>query len=161
MSSLRDALLGSWRLLSFAAVRVSPSGDANDSIYPMSQYASGILIYSPDGNVSVQIMAPGAKPLSTGNPLTAPADELADIARRYFAYAGPFEVTEGADTGHGIVTHTLQLSSLPNILGESQRRKVSFEDGSEGRVLVIAAESPAVLMGEDRIIVLKWAKVEK
>ena len=46
MSSLRDSLLGTWRLIDVCVFR---KGETQEVIYPMWKTALGSLIYSPDG----------------------------------------------------------------------------------------------------------------
>lgn len=51
------------------------------------------------------------------------------------------------------MSHTVQLASVPNIVGEMQWGIISPE---EGLVLVIKMESPVALRADERIPILKW-----
>ena len=70
MSSIRNKLVGRWRLVSYEA---SPPDGA--AVYPLGAAAKGVLDYSREGNVSVHIMGAG-----------------------YFAYYGYYTVDEKAST---------------------------------------------------------------
>ena len=105
-------------------------------------------------------MASGANAVSGGHQFKATTDELADAAHHYIAYAGLFDVTD-ADPAGAVVTHTLQLASMPNLVGTVQRRLISFEHSVEGRVLVLKAENATTFLSEGEIVVLKWARVAK
>ena len=187
MSSLRDSLLGTWRLIDVCVFR---KGETQEVIYSMWKTALGSLIYSPDGYMwvsrilatcvfatrslahrtyhrapnpthrSVQFMASGADAVSGDHQFTATTDELADAAHRYIAYTGLFDVTD-ADPAGAVVRHTLQLASIPNLVGTVQRRLISFEDSVEGKVLVLKAENATTFLSEGEIVVLKWTKVAK
>jgi hypothetical protein len=70
LSSIRNKLVGRWRLVSYLA---SPA--QGEAVYPLGAAAAGVLDYSPEGNVSVHIMGSG-----------------------YFAYYGYYTVDESART---------------------------------------------------------------
>ena len=61
-AQLRDQLIGAWKLLSYEERPV----DGSPSFYPMSEKPMGIIMYTPDGFMSAQLMKPGRKPLSQG-----------------------------------------------------------------------------------------------
>jgi hypothetical protein len=70
LSSIRNKLVGRWRLVSYLA---SPGAGA--PVYPLGAQAKGVLDYTHEGNVSVHIMGAG-----------------------YFAYYGYYSVDEKAAT---------------------------------------------------------------
>lgn len=70
MSSIKNNLVGRWRLVSYQA-----NPEQGDSVYPLGAAAVGVLDYSPEGHVSVHIMGAG-----------------------YFAYYGYYSVDEDAST---------------------------------------------------------------
>ena len=99
----RSDVVGRWRLESYKAL----AGDR--TFHPMGEGAVGVLDYSPDGKVSVHIMARD---------------------RRYFAYYGDYTVDEAAST----VTHHLEMASEPGFVGASNLRHARLE----GRRLVLS-----------------------
>jgi hypothetical protein len=70
LSSIRNKLVGRWRLVSYLA-----SPDQGAPVYPLGAAAKGVLHYTREGNVSVHIMGAG-----------------------YFAYFGYYSVDEKAAT---------------------------------------------------------------
>ena len=53
--SLREQLIGAWTLVSYEERPV----DGSPSFYPMSEQPVGIIMYTPDGYMSAQLMKPG------------------------------------------------------------------------------------------------------
>jgi len=110
-----DALIGSWRLVSFELR--SPDGSVS---HPFGKDASGYLFYNEDGYMSAAFMgADRARPDS---------DDLSEVARgvnfdAFNAYCGRFEVRGDR------VVHRVEVSSLPQWTGSEQERVFSFEDG--------------------------------
>jgi hypothetical protein len=70
LSSIRNKLVGRWRLVSY---RAHP--EEGEAVFPLGEAARGVLDYSDEGNVSVHIMGAG-----------------------YFAYCGYYTVDEEAAT---------------------------------------------------------------
>jgi len=70
LSSIRDSLVGRWRLVSYQAS--PPDGDP---VFPLGQGARGVLDYAAEGLVSVHIMGEG-----------------------YFSYYGYYSVDDDART---------------------------------------------------------------
>jgi Lipocalin-like domain len=93
--SVRKKLTGRWRLVSYTA-----RPERGEAVYPLGAAAKGVLDYSREGHVSVQIMGAG-----------------------YFAYYGYYSVDEKART----VTHHLELCSDHNLAGASNLRHIALE----------------------------------
>jgi hypothetical protein len=70
MNSIKNKLIGRWRLVSYVA-----NPEQGETVYPLGPAARGVLDYSREGNVSVHIMGAG-----------------------YFAYSGYYTVDEKAST---------------------------------------------------------------
>jgi hypothetical protein len=70
MGSIKNELVGRWRLVSYLA-----NPEQGEAVYPLGPTAKGVLDYSREGNVSVHIMGAG-----------------------YFAYYGYYSVDEKAST---------------------------------------------------------------
>ena len=99
-------------------------------------------------------MTSSAKPGVGSSHITETTGKLADTAYPYVSYAGLFDVMD-VDPAGAVVLHTLQLASVPNMVGSVQRRLVSFEDSVEGRVLVLKVENDTTLLGEEGTVVVK------
>ena len=52
---LREQLIGAWRLVSYVEKPV----DGNPERFPMGEEPKGLLLYTPDGYMSAQLMTPG------------------------------------------------------------------------------------------------------
>ena len=118
MPTIRQQLIGTWRLVSYEV----HNGDGS-VVHPMGRDVDGLILYGADGFVSANLMAPGRAAYSGGAPASASAAELAASAAGYFAYAGRFEADEAART----VMHRIELALMPNLVGTVQRRHVLLE----------------------------------
>ncbi len=52
---LRERLIGAWKLVSYVEEPV----DGSAPFYPMGEEPQGIIMYTPDGYMSAQLMHPG------------------------------------------------------------------------------------------------------
>jgi len=87
-SILRD-LIGAWMLTSYYARLTT---DSTDIFYLLGEEAKGILLYHPDGYMSTTLLRPGQENCS----MTDGAG-LAEAAKRYLSYAGPFHLRLNGD----------------------------------------------------------------
>lgn len=117
-TSLRDQLIGAWELVSYVERPV----DGGPDRYPMGEQPRGIIMYTPDGYMSAQLMAPDRPLFASGDWFDATDAELRAEATGYIAYSGPFHVDE-----QGNLTHTMQVSLFPNWLGQTQPRVVDLQ----------------------------------
>src|SRR5437763_5915326 len=62
-AGLRDQLIGAWKLLSYEERPV----DGSPSFYPMNEKPMGIIMYTPDGFMTAQLMKPDRKPFASGD----------------------------------------------------------------------------------------------
>ena len=118
MATIRERLIGSWRLISYEI----EAADGSVS-HPMGREATGMIMYAPDGYMSANVMIPGRPAFSGGVASSATPEELAAAAAGYFGYAGRFDVDEAASS----VLHYIEVALAPNLLGTVQRRHVLFE----------------------------------
>ena len=115
--SIRDSLIGTWRLVSYEA------HDAQGQISePLGKNLLGLLCYSTDGFMSLQVMRADRPAYSSSDLHHALREEMVAAASGYVAYAGRFSVDEAA----GTVTHHVQLSLSPTWLGTDQTRTVAL-----------------------------------
>lgn len=113
-------LVGSWRLVSC----VEHGADGNVS-YPMGTDAIGQLNYDSAGRMSAQLVERGQPRFAEEDLRRATDTEKAAAWSRYFGYFGTYTVDEGART----VTHHIEGSSFPNLVGTDQVRTFRLDDG--------------------------------
>lgn len=151
----RRSLMGVWALVSLQDHR--PNGEVLDW---MGKKPSGMLVYSPDGRMTLQIMRDPrptvAVPIwsSDGHDLLpgAAANEIRDAYRGYYAYFGTWDVDERAHT----VTHHVRASLRSNEVDSDYVRP--FELSGEQLLLRYPVSAPD---GEKRTRVLIWRRAER
>jgi hypothetical protein len=112
------ALIGRWKLTSW---HNSIGGQLS---YPLGRAPQGVLIYTPDGWMAVQITAPDRHAIDTMDPLGGSEPERATAYATSLAYCGRYEVEDDR------VVHEVELCSFPNWAGQQQVRLVEL-DGDE------------------------------
>ncbi|AMB98568.1 hypothetical protein AWM75_00530 [Aerococcus urinaehominis] len=113
-----ENIIGCWELVSYQS-----ENEAGETIYPLGQDAQGYIMYTPDGYMSAQLMAPGRPAYASGDLHRGSQDEMAQAAAGYMAYTGPYDIDEDKQE----LTHHMTLSMNPTWLGQSQPRVVSLE----------------------------------
>ena len=109
---------GTWRLKRYERRR------ADGSLrLPLGENARGLLIYTPDGCMSGQIMRPERPRFQEGALAGGSAAEIRAALLGYVAYFGTYAVNESART----VTHEVIGSWYPNFVGSRQVRHYEFE----------------------------------
>ena len=94
--------------------------DGSAPFYPMGEEPQGIIMYTPDGYMSAQLMHPGRPKFRSGDWLRGSDEEIKEEALGYIAYSGPFHTDEEKQT----LTHSMFVSLFPNWLGQTQPRVV-------------------------------------
>lgn len=145
---LRDQLIGAWKLVSYVEKPV----DGSAPFYPMSEKPSGIIMYTPDGFMSAQLMHPDRKDFASGDWFDGTDEEYKTEASTYIAYSGPFHVDEEKQT----LTHSMFVSLFPNWTGQTQPRVVKIE----GDLLHLSTASPIVSGGKTVNSFLTWQRAE-
>ena len=151
----RQNLSGAWELVSLQDHR--PNGNVLDW---MGKNPTGLLIYSPNGRMTIQIMRDprpiAAAPMfsSDGHTLlpNASADEIRDSYSGYYAYFGTWDVDERAHT----VTHHVRASLRSAEVDSDYVRP--YELSGEQLLLRYPVSAPD---GEKRTRVLIWRRVER
>jgi len=115
---LREQLIGAWRLVSYIESPV----DGSPKRVPMGEKAQGIIMYTPDGYMSAQLMTPGRRNFASGDWFKGTPEETAEEASGYIAYSGPFHVDEDRQSLMA-VTATLKRRALE---GGSYRIHISL-----------------------------------
>lgn len=63
IESLREQLIGAWELVSYVERPV----DGGPDRHPMGEEPAGIIMYTPDGFMSAQLMTPGRPAFASGD----------------------------------------------------------------------------------------------
>ena len=144
-TSLRDYLLGTWELASYAEL----AEDGSVANRPFGVDARGLLIYAPDGFMSAFLMPARRPPFASGDLFSPTPEELA-AASRLVGYSGRYRVDEAA----GSVTHEIVLSFFPNWSGQDQVRRAERLPGR----LVLTPERPLRSDGRVTMPQLVWTR---
>jgi Lipocalin-like domain len=145
VNELRTSLIGAWTLQSYE----STAPDGSDVTYPLGVDARGIIMYTPDGYMSAQLMRADRAPLDRDDPHHAPDNELAAAAGGYMSYGGPYSIVED-----GLIAHHVEVSLLPNWIGGIQFRTAHLE----GSRLVLGPTEPMMINGVPRCAKLVWQR---
>jgi hypothetical protein len=145
-ASLCERLVGAWELIDL----VEEPLDGSASRYPLGERAVGLIVYTADGHMSVQIMQEGHASPGEDDPYGRTADDYAAEARTYFAYAGRYTV----DEARGVVTHGVRMSLFPGWVGQDQERAA----GLEGDVLTLSGAGSSVSAGVPVRTRLRWRR---
>jgi len=148
-STLRDELIGAWKLISYEEHPV----DGSAPFKPMGENPMGIIMYTPDGYMSAQLMRPGRRLFASGDWFKGTLDEYQEEASTYIAYSGPFHVDEEKRT----LTHSMFVSLFPNWIGQTQPRVVRIE----GDILHLSTETPIQSGGRTVMSRLEWKRASK
>ena len=148
-TSVGDALVGAWRLVSIETIRKS-----GEIIYPFyGKHPEGLLMYDRSGWMSVQIVSdpkPRA-PLASSREgfLAAPSAEKVSAAEGYYAYFGTWTV----DPSSATVTHHILQSLYPGERNEEGVRHLVLQ----GNRITLTAKTHET--GEDHERRLVWERV--
>lgn len=105
---IHSEILGAWTLDSWTVT------DSNGEVhYPYGPNATGVIMYTDDGKMSVQLVNPDIEPQAEN-----------DIQERYFAYYGDYVIDEANQT----VKHNLEGSMEPSWVGTVQIRAYELTD---------------------------------
>lgn len=113
----RAALVGAWSLIDAMTVQKDGrTGPWEDRPRPYN----GLIVYEPNGMMSVQISS-ARSPLPEGGDFTKlPAEQQLAYLQSYYAYYGRYEF----DQAQSVVTHFVASSLDPAEIGVTYRRKV-------------------------------------
>lgn len=134
--SLRETLVGAWKLVEYS---IEDKNKKGEKFYPLGKDATGIILYTPDGYMSAQLMASGRPVYANGHIHTGSIEEMSKAAKGYMAYSGKYEVNETTST----LTHHMEVSMNPTWLDQAQERYVKQEGDT---IQIIAPANNAVLI---------------
>jgi len=146
---LRDQLIGAWKLVSYEEKPV----DGSPTVHPLGEDASGIIMYTPDGWMSAQLMRGGRQHFASGDWFKGTLDEYRAEASTYIAYSGPFHVDEEKKT----LTHSMFVSLFPDWTGQTQPRVAELD----GDRLHLSTASPIHSGGKVVNSYLIWRRAER
>ncbi len=168
---LRQKLIGTWRLESYIAYP-TPTSTIQRPTFPMTKNVTGFIMYTPDGYMSAQFFIPGQQAFQRG---TGEEAQWAEAGKRFFAYSGPYYISNDGLGREEVLRHTFQVCNLPGWVGDIQIRTHRFEE--DGQVLVLGSEEPSeikvcvfvrvslivrnaneLFQGDKRVPVLKWRR---
>jgi hypothetical protein len=127
-------LLGAWRLESWSFVY----DDGRPRAFPLGRDAEGIIIYTPEGQVSATLMR-GARVAKAPGSEAERAAAFADS----FAYAGRYEVRDAT------VFHSIEVATNPALIGVTSTRHI----GLDGDRLTLSGPDFAAGTGRTQTIV--------
>jgi len=146
--TLREQLVGAWKLVSYVEKPI----DGSPSFYPMGEKPEGIIMYTPDGYMSAQLMRPGRPLFASGDWFRGTDEEIRQEAAGYIAYSGPYHTDEDKHT----LSHSMFVSLFPNWLGQTQPRVVTIE----GDMLHLSTAIPIKSGGTETNSYLTWKRAE-
>jgi hypothetical protein len=114
-----NPLIGTWKLLSWENRSVDEDGPIT---YPLSEDATGYIMYSQDGYMFVAIMSPHRLKFAGGDLLSGTPEEEAQAEETFLSYGGRYEL------GEDRVIHQIELSSFPNWVGVDQERLMELRE---------------------------------
>ncbi len=136
-----NPLIGAWRLVTYEAL-------AGDEVsYPLGEDASGYIMYTPDGYMSVLIMAAGRANFASDDILGGTDAEKLAAAGTFISYCGEYEFLGDR------VVHKIETAFYPNRVGTEQVRYVRLE-GDE----IVLTTPPMVIHGTSRSGRLVWER---
>ena len=139
----REHLVGAWRLVSWEA---RAEGQTS---FPFGADASGLLIYTATGQMSVFLSQPNRKRFVGVEAQAGAVAEKAAAFDSCFAYSGTFEVADGR------VIHRLEHCTFPNWIGTGQVRLLRL-DGNR----LILETPPLPTNGREAVSRLVWAGIK-
>jgi hypothetical protein len=134
--SLRERIIGAWKLDSYIAYP-TPESPIQRPTFPMTKNVTGFIMYTPDGYLSAQMLIPGQHSFKRGE---GEEPQWAEAGKRFFAYCGPYYISNEGPGREEVLRHTFQVCNLPGWIGDVQVRTHRFEE--DGQVLVLGSEEP-------------------
>jgi len=135
---LREKLIGAWNLVSIVHSPI----DGSESAHVMGEKPAGIIMYTPDGYVSAQLMR---EDLAGGS-----SDDQESSDLTYIAYSGPFRVDEDTQT----IMHSMFVSLNPNWQGTTQPRTAELNGNT------LRLSGPAEIDGRMGEAVITWERAK-
>lgn len=139
------AVVGSWTLVAY----MTETADGTRT-FPLGEDAVGLAVYLPNGRVSIQFMKRDRPRFHSGDAWRGTLEEERAAFESYFAYAGTYTL----DAKRSLVTHHVEISSVPNYVGIDLPRTFTLE----GDRLTLRTP-PRMLAGQTSTSTLVWQRV--
>ena len=114
----KSEIIGTWKFVSMVV-----KTESGKTVYPYGEKPFGMLIYTPDGHMSVLLMNPDRKKFASDDPKAGTSEEIKQAYEEFDAYCGTYTV----DENKGTVTHHLEGAKFPNWVGTDQGRYFKLE----------------------------------
>ena len=138
----QDALIGAWRLVSYEAR--TEDGDVS---YPLGRDATGYIMYTADGHMSVAMMRADRANYASGDLKGGTDEEKIAAAETYISYSGRYELQSDR------VVHRVEVAFFPNRVGTSQERTFKFSDNT-----LSLSTPPMLIEGKQQTGHLVWQR---
>lgn len=148
MTSLKEELLGAWKLLSYIEVPIG--GD--DSLFPMGKSPHGLLIYSTDGYMSVQISKQERPLVFNNESLRATLEDIKTSIVDYIAFCTKITI----DYKNAIISYLVKNSLFPSWINKKESRKVDFD----GNILYLKSTEPVLSNGVYVNTYMTWERMK-
>lgn len=142
-----DDLIGSWELVDWTVTV------GERSRRPWGGRAKGLLTYTEDGRMWAALMATDRPDVPTRTLSEAPPTMRAAAASGFVTYAGSYTV-DGDD-----VIHHVEISLLPNYVGNDERRHVDWIETSNGQDLALTTPPTETERGRTVVERLHWRRI--
>lgn len=149
MTSIKNEIIGTWELLSYIEVPVN----GLDSSFPFGKTPKGLLLYSPDGYMSVQISVSDESRYRSDDRIHPSTEESQKRVKGYLAFSGKYKI----DNRHAHVVYDIESSFFPNWEGTRQVRKLDFE----GDILFQKSVEPILSDGRMVHAYMTWKRTGK
>ena len=137
-----NPLVGTWKLVSYSC-----SDESGNVDYPLGPEASGYIIYTADGYMSVSMSAANRANYASEDLKGGTVEEKTAAAETYIAYCGKYELHEDR------VVHHIELAVFPNRVGTSQ---VRYYELSGDRIDLTTP--PILINGRPQTCKLVWER---
>jgi len=149
MGSLKNEIIGTWKLLSYIEVPVG----GEEYLFPIGTTPKGMLIFSPDGYMSVQISVKNPIKYDSDDRFSATDKKIAARSKQYIAFTGKYTT----DNVLSHVIYHIETALNPNWEGVKQVRKLDFE----GDILYQKSLEPISSNGQMVHAYMTWQRSPK
>ncbi len=143
--SLKEQLVGTWKLVSVESVR--NDGSKRDLSGP---YRKGVVIYTSDGHFALVDTRSDLPRFASNSRQTGTPDEYKAVVQGSIAYFGTYSVNE-ADK---VITVQIEGSTFPNLIGRTDQKRIITSLTADE----LKFTNPATPSGETLQLVWKRAK---
>ncbi|MGH3448079.1 MAG: lipocalin-like domain-containing protein [Nocardioidaceae bacterium] len=140
--------VGAWELVAHRIIDLATSKSID---FPLSEHVRGLITYTRDGHMSVQITAPASPPYADVVLPGGTIEERAAAAHGYLAYVGTYTITE--DT---VVQHHVDCSLFPNWENTPVPRRATIDNHQQLRLELV---QPLIVDGKERGGVPVWKRL--